>query len=274
MNLSDIYVVGYMPATVTDNAVTEAEMALGTRFPVGYREYITALGDGVYNDWVSIFTPSAIIDGNTEFQERWSWLAAGGDYDGYQGFDQFPVTRLLESIALFDTRSGDECVFHPTQPAELYVIPREDPIVYKIGGTLADALHWITESGVLRPRFRVRTLTVEGDLVDRQVVYFEPNLDRVTERFALVGPAAYERLREVLIKMALAAGNEMLLIEQTNLDDSVGRQSLILLMVECRGKVRCLPRPDGISVSVSYDPTSRINNLDRVVDYLENAANL
>ena len=44
MTLADITVINGIVAPVSNEAVSEAEETLGAAFPLGYREYMTALG--------------------------------------------------------------------------------------------------------------------------------------------------------------------------------------------------------------------------------------
>ena len=51
MLFTDTYLVTNKLETYSDAAVDTAEAQLGTRFPVGYREYVTTLGKGEYCDF-------------------------------------------------------------------------------------------------------------------------------------------------------------------------------------------------------------------------------
>ncbi len=67
-----VYVIGGAFDLAADDAVGEAEAALQTRFPHGYREYVTTLGDGTYNERVHVLLPSTILTENTAQQEVWA----------------------------------------------------------------------------------------------------------------------------------------------------------------------------------------------------------
>ena len=114
------------------------EAKLNVSFPDGYKEYVTALGLGVYYGKAANFRvdmPSAILSEYREHQEfldkYWFWE---------EGEDLLPKERAMECIRIADTDGGDVIIFHPSNPKELFILPHEDEMIYKIGSNLYEAL--------------------------------------------------------------------------------------------------------------------------------------
>ncbi len=56
------YLVTDKRTTFSEAEVDAAETQLGTRFPEGYREYMTRLGVGEYCGYINVFPPQTIAD--------------------------------------------------------------------------------------------------------------------------------------------------------------------------------------------------------------------
>lgn len=117
-----------------------AEERLGTSLPLGYKEYVTVLGFGAYCNFVRISMPNAVVEGYKDYQafldEYWFWE---------MGEEFLPKTRAVTSIKIGDTIDGDVIIFHPSTPKELFVLPRNDDMSYKIGTDLYEAIDWLCE---------------------------------------------------------------------------------------------------------------------------------
>ena len=131
------YLVTDKLETYTDADVDAAEAALGTRFPEGYREYMTTLGRGEYCDYVNVSPPEMIVKNQTgnkppllEFCHSW---------DG----SEFGVTpeRLAKAIMLGNSIDGDWIIFETNLPDAVYVLPESEDVIDKAGATLLDGLN-------------------------------------------------------------------------------------------------------------------------------------
>jgi hypothetical protein len=136
------------PKGVPDADVTAAEVALGARFPTGYRAFITRVGRGVLGGLMRIYTPDDIQKGPNNVRE---WRAR---IDEYWFWDDsaalLPKARALECIIIGDTVGGDELIFHPTEPDRLYVLPHDFDEAYLASKTgLEAAVDWFFTSGVI-----------------------------------------------------------------------------------------------------------------------------
>jgi hypothetical protein len=70
----NITVIGGPRVLTTSDEVDAAEAQLGLRFPAGYREYVTQLGEGVLGgSYIRIYPPRRILSGPnnvTEWRQR------------------------------------------------------------------------------------------------------------------------------------------------------------------------------------------------------------
>lgn len=272
MAFEDVYLVSDRLDLVPDDDVVMAQEKLETRFPDGYREYVTALGEGLYTDFVRVYPPRQILDEIAECRERWAYFA-----DAYsEGADVLPLNRMMESIIVFDTTNGDEVVFHPDTPNELFALPRNDGRIHRIGRTLQDALAWALESGVLLQDDRTRILTDSGQFVDRAVRYFEPYSGRGRVEFSRFETQSYQDVRDFLIALVQHEVRESLCVSHTH---GVGpyHDWLQIFVKEFRGVVRCnhLAEDHGnASLQVSYDVHAQTESLERIRAYCRTHARL
>jgi hypothetical protein len=149
---SNITIVGGPLLLSSYEDVLHAETTLGTRFPIGYREYITSLGEGVLGgSYVRIYPPMKIIAELSEWRVRidefWFWSA------GWTGLTK---EKAQQSTIIGDTLDGDELVTHPRDPNKIFVLPRHHERVFVAGKGLAAAIEWLCSSGVLTDPFKER----------------------------------------------------------------------------------------------------------------------
>ena len=128
----------------TDAEISAAEAELGAGFPSGFRSWMTSLGAGVLSDLVRIYPLPRLVELVGETRARWREY-----YFWDEGHDVLPRDRALESILVADTLNGDEVIFHPSDPGVLYLLPRNDEQIYRVGQTFDEALDWLCTSGVV-----------------------------------------------------------------------------------------------------------------------------
>lgn len=136
---------------------TAAEVdALASRlwitFPCGYQQYVTRLGEGVLGgSFVRIYPPWRIEKELSEWRRRiakyWFWDEGG---------ELLPKERALECVIIGDTVNGDELVFHPCRPGQLFVLPRYSEQIFEAGSDLLEAIEWMCTSGELIEPFNER----------------------------------------------------------------------------------------------------------------------
>ncbi|MGE0786420.1 MAG: hypothetical protein AB7S26_12190 [Sandaracinaceae bacterium] len=141
-------------------AVDELERSLGCAMPACYREYVVAYGASVYAGFVRVYAPERVSEGLPAWRDRvreyYFWEASAELLDH---------ERLVECVVIADTLDGDELVFHPTDPATLYVLPRHQDRIHVAGTSLQDALRWLTESGTLTAPIGLKYVETIGPTV-------------------------------------------------------------------------------------------------------------
>lgn len=144
MQLDDIYLVTERLVRSTDVEVSAAEASLGARFPPGFRAWMTTLGAGILSDLVRVYGLPRLLELAVETRARWREY-----YFWDEGRDVLPRQAVIESILVADTLNGDEVIFHPSTPEALYLLPRHQDRIYRLGARFEDALEWLCTSGVV-----------------------------------------------------------------------------------------------------------------------------
>ncbi len=133
------------PKKVTHAQVRVAEEKLGTRFPAGYRTFVTTLGQGVLADLVRIHPPARIV------RDRKKWRARV-EQSWFWGAEPLARAHALEGFPLGDTVNGDQLAVLPDDPDAIWLLPRQSETSLVLGRGLAAALaHYVRSS---RPSFR------------------------------------------------------------------------------------------------------------------------
>jgi hypothetical protein len=132
--------------------VQAVEQQLRARFPQGYLEYMNRFGEGVLGgSFIRVYPPQRVLNDLSEWRARiaeyWFW-----DH----GAPVLSKAQALECIVFADTVGGDELVFHPRQPDEIFVLPRSSEDILAIGPGLPAAIEWCCGSGVLTEPFDER----------------------------------------------------------------------------------------------------------------------
>jgi hypothetical protein len=144
----------------TPEEVQSVAASLKVLFPDGYQDYVTTLGHGDYCGYVRVYMPSSVLAEYKTWQNLWR---------EYFFWEEEPEVlnkdRVVESIAIADTIDGDMVVFHPSNSTELFVLPRHDDYIYKIGSNLYEALDWLCESEVLVKKIKSRFFVPQSWLV-------------------------------------------------------------------------------------------------------------
>ena len=148
MILADITARGDPVGRVTVEDLAQLRGVLGCSLPSGYDEFMLALGEGLLGgSYVRVYPPWRMLD---ELQE---WRKRIAEFWFWSGIEQ---TWALEGVRLGDTLDGDELVFHPGAPDEIWVLPRESNRALRSGRGLWEALEWLCSSGVLTEAFSER----------------------------------------------------------------------------------------------------------------------
>ena len=132
--------------------IRAVEDQIGARFPHGYREYMERFGEGVLGgSFIRVYPPQRVARDLAEWRARiaeyWFW---------HRGESVLPKERALQCIVFADTVNGDELIFHPHHPDNVFVLPRDSEDIFAIGSSLPEAIEWCFSSGVLTDRFEER----------------------------------------------------------------------------------------------------------------------
>lgn len=128
-------------------SIDQAEARLGIKLPSGYREYITRFGEGILGGYIRVYPPHQLLDGDNSVTE---WRARIREYWFWdEGEQLLTKEKALECHIVADTIEGDEIVAHPSNPDQLYVLPRYEEQSYIAGEGLLATLEWLLSSGVL-----------------------------------------------------------------------------------------------------------------------------
>lgn len=152
MKITDIQVIGQPLVLAAAADVDSLEARLWIRFPAGYADYVTRLGEGVLGgSFIRIYPPwrieKELPDWRRRINKHWFWE---------DGRDLLPKERAVECVIIGDTVNGDELVFHPTRPDRLFVLPADAEQVFEAGSDLLSAIEWICTSGELIEPFDER----------------------------------------------------------------------------------------------------------------------
>jgi len=152
VDLTNIKIVGGPLVLASVAEVGKAQDQLWITFPRGYREFVTALGEGVLGgSFVRVYPPWRIVNELSEWRDRirkyWFWE---------KGEKVLPKERALESVIVGDTVNGDELIFHPGKPDRLFVLSVEKEQIFEAGSDLLAAVEWMCASGKLTKRFTER----------------------------------------------------------------------------------------------------------------------
>ena len=183
MELNDIFLVSNKLNVAQTGDVDELESRFGCPFPVGYREFVCTLGEGIFCNLVRVYLPSRILNENSDFQKRWAEYFPWGE-----GHPNLPKEKIVESIVIADTLNGDEFVFHPGVKDAVFRLPRHSDDVSMIAGGLSETLLTICDNEAYDLRYfdsvtnRVtRTFTGDADFFSVVKKLSELNLHDATE---------------------------------------------------------------------------------------------
>ncbi len=141
-SFDDIYLVSLDIQPVTHAEVEALQSALGLPLPVGYVEFITRFGEGLYCDFFRILSPKETLERALEvrrwWQERWFFESPESLLTQEQAVSGFMIASSID---------GDQIVFYPPQPEKLYILPRHSRDIQIIRADFSDLHTWGTDDG-------------------------------------------------------------------------------------------------------------------------------
>ena len=122
----------------TIQEIEAVEGHLKASFPIGYLEYVTTLGLGEYCGFIRIDMPVIILATYRTYQNvlcsSWCWD---------RGREILPKEKAAELIKIGDTVDGDSIIFHSSNSAELFVLPKKQDKPHRIGSSVYEAIDWL-----------------------------------------------------------------------------------------------------------------------------------
>lgn len=152
MKIKDVKILSEKLVVAKPAEVKQLEKELWIQFPKFYADYVTQLGEGVLGgSHVRIYPPWRIASELESWRSRidafWLWD---------NGAKLLPKARALECVILGDTTSGDELIFHPSRPTQLFVLSRGGDKIFDAGPDVLSAVEWMCSSGKLCRKFKER----------------------------------------------------------------------------------------------------------------------
>lgn len=142
LDLSEVAIQGGPLVLASHADVDDLESRLGVRFPDGYREYVTRLGEGDLNVLVRVYPPWRVL---TELDAHRGTMAANWFWES--GETSFGQDEAIDSIPLADSIDGDTIVFHPGDRTRVVILPRHDEHLVSRGPNLLETVQWICSGG-------------------------------------------------------------------------------------------------------------------------------
>ncbi len=161
----DIYIVSSKLKTARKADVSATERTLKLEFPAGYSEFVCRLGEGTLNNLIRINMPDRVPKQIRQWQAAWA-----SAFFWEKGRRTLSKDKVLESIPIGDTLTGDQLIFHPAMPATLFILPRQSETIFRAGESLEAAIDWVCTSGKVARRQRFK--------------YFESHKGRSSKRLA------------------------------------------------------------------------------------------
>jgi hypothetical protein len=109
-----------------------------------YEAFVLKYGAAEIAKMIRVYAPDDILEQYKEFRERWNTYYHWGDSESALEDDE-----LQECFPIADTFNGDEFIFKPGDKHGIYVLPRDEDIVYYVGQDLSDVINFAMLSGKL-----------------------------------------------------------------------------------------------------------------------------
>ena len=122
------FTLGAPAQPVLESELQAAEIALACSFPPDYRDFVTTFGAGHF-DGLSLraFGPTHLArttaDDRQRFSDYWFWTESP---------EVWSQTLACESIGCFDSASGHDIRFHPSDPNSLFILPHEEAWIKRV----------------------------------------------------------------------------------------------------------------------------------------------
>jgi hypothetical protein len=147
MIFDNVHIISKHIQPIAMAEVERLESTLGIKLPIGYRNFITRFGVGYYCDLFYIYAPDYILQEYAQHREFWKeWYytdTQGKSHWFFEGSESIlNEAQLQECVIIGDTKDGDELVFYPAQPDNIYILPRHSDKIDSMKADLSDLHAW------------------------------------------------------------------------------------------------------------------------------------
>lgn len=143
-NLSEIDLCGKTEFDLSHNSgISELKKQFGCTLPE-YESFVLKYGASEIVDMIRVYAPDDVLEQYQDFRERWDGCYHWGDQKSALSDDE-----LQECYPIADTIAGDEFIVKTGEKNGIYVLPRDDDIVYYVGQDLSDIIDFALNSGKL-----------------------------------------------------------------------------------------------------------------------------
>ena len=260
LDLGEVEIEGGPLVLASHADVDDLESRLGVRFPYGYRDYVTRLGEGDLNALIRVYPPWRVL---AELDAHRGMMAGYWFWDA-RGFP-FGQVEAMESIPLADSIDGDTILFHPDDPTEIIILPRHDEKLVVRGPDLLETIAWICSGGTGSIESEGNTFVPFDSRLQRDLTIDEkpataahdgPNLDRSPREVLL---AYFAELAAVEAwGTDQAGGPSAFMGDEPPVSDGEDALDELVARSEAVHVRYCTPRlaaaPGGASVTVSATP--------------------
>jgi hypothetical protein len=102
-----------------------------------YEAFVLKYGAAEIVSMIRVYAPDDILEQYQNFRDRWDGCYHWGDKSSALTDDE-----LQECYPIADTWNGDEFIFKSGDKRGIYVLPRDEDIVYYVGQDLSDVINF------------------------------------------------------------------------------------------------------------------------------------
>jgi hypothetical protein len=143
-NINDIDVRGQATFdTACCSRIAQLKELWGATLPE-YEAFVLKYGASEICDMIRIYSPNDILDQFQDCRDRWDGCFHWGDRKS-----KLKDGELQECYPIADNIQGDEFIYKTKSKKGIYVLPRDDDIVYFVGKDLSNFIDFTLSSGIL-----------------------------------------------------------------------------------------------------------------------------
>lgn len=155
MDFDQIILISPHIQPVPQSEIDRLESHFGFAMPLGYKDWMTQLGIGMYCDEFVIYEPKRILKWHEqeairrsnrakyEYPERDHWIYEGSEHI-------LNEAQVEDCIVIGASLGGDQIVIFPPRPDKLYILPRHSNEILEIAADFSDLHRVLFDSPCLQ----------------------------------------------------------------------------------------------------------------------------